>query len=214
MGRNRGFLALEVGLTTGAGIILIPERKFELHDVCNKNKILRRTWKSHDHYSRSRGNWRHFKSGRAYPTVYHYEVCRTKLVHIQRGGSPTARIMEMNEYRVPHLKMVAKQAWFRLKEFIKTAFPLMIIGSFLIKLFRCSQTSRSNSIYPQPHHRHVARITNNSRGNAHLRSVEKGIDTDNASNPTRNHKFWDCFNINSDDRIYSCNPFLDTMYFN
>jgi len=49
-------------------------------------------------------------------------------------GEPTALIMEMNEYRVPHLKTVAKQAWFRLKEFIETAFPLIIAGSFLIKL--------------------------------------------------------------------------------
>ncbi|RLI44608.1 ferrous iron transport protein B, partial [Candidatus Bathyarchaeota archaeon] len=49
-------------------------------------------------------------------------------------GEPTALIMEMNEYRVPHFKTVAKQAWFRLEEFIKSAFPLMIIGSFLIKL--------------------------------------------------------------------------------
>jgi ferrous iron transport protein B len=49
-------------------------------------------------------------------------------------GEPTALIMEMNDYRMPHLKTVLKQTWFRLSEFIKLAFPLIIVGSFAIKL--------------------------------------------------------------------------------
>jgi ferrous iron transport protein B len=49
-------------------------------------------------------------------------------------GEPTALIMELSEYRVPHLKTAATQAWFRLEEFIKVAFPLIIAGSFAIKL--------------------------------------------------------------------------------
>lgn len=49
-------------------------------------------------------------------------------------GEPTALIMEMNDYRVPHLKTVVKQTWFRLEEFIKVAFPLIIIGSLVLKL--------------------------------------------------------------------------------
>ncbi len=49
-------------------------------------------------------------------------------------GEPTALIMEMHEYRVPHVTTVAKQAWFRLEEFIKIAFPLIIVGSVAIKL--------------------------------------------------------------------------------
>ena len=47
---------------------------------------------------------------------------------------PTALIMEMHDYRVPHLKTVLKQTWFRLAEFIKIAFPLIIVGSLAIKL--------------------------------------------------------------------------------
>jgi ferrous iron transport protein B len=47
---------------------------------------------------------------------------------------PVALIMEMSDYRVPHLKTVAKQTWFRLKEFIKLAFPLIIVGSLAVKL--------------------------------------------------------------------------------
>jgi len=49
-------------------------------------------------------------------------------------GEPTALIMEMHDYRVPHAKTVLKQTWFRLKEFIKMAFPLIIVGSLVIKL--------------------------------------------------------------------------------
>jgi ferrous iron transport protein B len=49
-------------------------------------------------------------------------------------GEPTALIMEMGGYRLPHLKTVWKQTWFRLAEFIKIAFPLIIVGSFVIKL--------------------------------------------------------------------------------
>jgi ferrous iron transport protein B len=49
-------------------------------------------------------------------------------------GEPTALIMEMSDYRKPHAKTVLKQTWFRLAEFIKIAFPLIIVGSFAIKL--------------------------------------------------------------------------------
>jgi ferrous iron transport protein B len=49
-------------------------------------------------------------------------------------GEPTALIMEMHDYRRPHLKTILKQTWFRLAEFIKIAFPLIIFGSLLIKL--------------------------------------------------------------------------------
>jgi ferrous iron transport protein B len=49
-------------------------------------------------------------------------------------GEPTELIMEMSDYRVPHIKTVAKQTWFRLREFIVMAFPLIIAGSFIIKV--------------------------------------------------------------------------------
>jgi ferrous iron transport protein B len=49
-------------------------------------------------------------------------------------GESTALIMEMHEYRMPHVKTVLKQTLFRLVEFIKIALPLIIVGSFVIKL--------------------------------------------------------------------------------
>ena len=48
-------------------------------------------------------------------------------------GEPTELIMEMSAYRIPHIKTVAKQTWFRLREFIVMAFPLIIAGSIVIK---------------------------------------------------------------------------------
>jgi len=49
-------------------------------------------------------------------------------------GEPTALIMEMHDFRLPHLRTVTKQTWFRLREFIKVAFPLIIVGSLVIKV--------------------------------------------------------------------------------
>jgi ferrous iron transport protein B len=48
-------------------------------------------------------------------------------------GEPTALIMEMHDYRAPHIETVLKQTWFRVEEFIKMAFPLIIVGSLVIK---------------------------------------------------------------------------------
>ncbi|MEM2875357.1 MAG: ferrous iron transport protein B [Candidatus Bathyarchaeia archaeon] len=48
-------------------------------------------------------------------------------------GEPTGLIMEMHEYRFPHLKTVVNQTWFRLKEFVEIAFPLIIVSGFMIK---------------------------------------------------------------------------------
>jgi ferrous iron transport protein B len=47
---------------------------------------------------------------------------------------PTALILEMHDYRVPHYKTVLKRTWFRPAEFMKIAFPLMIVRSLAIKL--------------------------------------------------------------------------------
>ena len=48
-------------------------------------------------------------------------------------GEPSSLIMEMSSYKTPHMKTVVKETWFRLAEFIKIAFPLIVIGSLAIK---------------------------------------------------------------------------------
>ncbi|TRO52082.1 ferrous iron transport protein B [Candidatus Bathyarchaeota archaeon] len=53
-------------------------------------------------------------------------------------GEPTALIMEMHDYRWPHMKTILNQTWFRVSEFIKIAFPLIIVGSLVLKLAEAS----------------------------------------------------------------------------
>jgi len=49
-------------------------------------------------------------------------------------GEPVGLIMEMHSYRKPHIKTTAKQTWFRIKDFIYIALPLIIASSFFIKI--------------------------------------------------------------------------------
>jgi len=49
-------------------------------------------------------------------------------------GEPTGLIMEIPDYRLPHLKTVLKQTWFRFVEFLKIAFPLIIAATLTVKL--------------------------------------------------------------------------------
>ncbi|MCX8204496.1 MAG: ferrous iron transport protein B [Candidatus Nezhaarchaeota archaeon] len=49
-------------------------------------------------------------------------------------GEPTALIMEMPDYKWPHLVTVLKQTWFRVLEFAKIALPLMIVGGLALRL--------------------------------------------------------------------------------
>ncbi|MEM2341359.1 MAG: ferrous iron transport protein B [Candidatus Bathyarchaeia archaeon] len=53
-------------------------------------------------------------------------------------GEPTALIMEMPDYRLPHLKTAIKQTWFRLEEFLKISFPLVIVSGMLIRIMEIS----------------------------------------------------------------------------
>lgn len=58
-----------------------------------------------------------------------------KLVSKILPGEPTELIMEMPDYRQPHLKTVLLQTWFRLKEFISLAGPLVIVSGVIIHGF-------------------------------------------------------------------------------
>lgn len=49
-------------------------------------------------------------------------------------GETTGLIMEMPPYKMPSLAAILRKTWLRLKGFVYVAFPLIILGSFLIKL--------------------------------------------------------------------------------
>lgn len=48
-------------------------------------------------------------------------------------GEPMGMIMEMPNYRKPMLRLIAVRTWFKLKDFVFTAFPLMVIGTFMLQ---------------------------------------------------------------------------------
>ncbi|MEM2145767.1 MAG: nucleoside recognition domain-containing protein, partial [Candidatus Jordarchaeaceae archaeon] len=55
-------------------------------------------------------------------------VCGLVLSKILPGSSP-GLVMEMPPYQIPSISAVLKKTWFRIKEFVYIALPLMIIGS-------------------------------------------------------------------------------------
>jgi len=65
-------------------------------------------------------------------------------------GEPTELLMEMHEYRMPHLRTVISQTWFRLEEFIKIAFPLIIASSVTIKAIELSGLFEPLSVLMSP----------------------------------------------------------------
>ncbi len=47
---------------------------------------------------------------------------------------PVGLIMEMPGFRLPSAKTSAQRTWFKLKDFVYTAFPIMIVGNFVIQV--------------------------------------------------------------------------------
>ena len=48
------------------------------------------------------------------------------------SGSEIPLIMEMPNYRMPSVKVTAQRTWFKIKDFVYEAFPLMIVGNAVI----------------------------------------------------------------------------------
>ena len=49
-------------------------------------------------------------------------------------GEPVGLIMEMPAYKLPSAKITAQRTWFRLKDFVYEAFPIMVAGNLVIYL--------------------------------------------------------------------------------
>ncbi|MCD6590581.1 MAG: ferrous iron transport protein B [Candidatus Aenigmarchaeota archaeon] len=50
-------------------------------------------------------------------------------------GKPTSLIMEVPPLRKPHMRTTLRQAWFRIKDFIYVASPIIIVSTIVIKSF-------------------------------------------------------------------------------
>lgn len=59
-------------------------------------------------------------------------------------------IMEMPVYRIPTLRTLAAKTWFRIKEFIIEAWPILIVGSVILALFNYFRISDYLNILVRP----------------------------------------------------------------
>ena len=90
MGRDSGFLALEVGLTAGAEIILIPEIKMTIPGVCRRLKDGIGRGKMSSIIVAAEGVGSSHEIAKVISRTLKVEVRVTVLGYIQRGGAPTA----------------------------------------------------------------------------------------------------------------------------
>jgi 6-phosphofructokinase 1 len=91
MGRKRGFLALEVGITVGAEIILIPENECKVTQVVEVIRENTRKGKRAGIIVAAEGIGDTSKLAREIEKQTGSEVRLSILGYAQRGGSPTAR---------------------------------------------------------------------------------------------------------------------------
>jgi 6-phosphofructokinase 1 len=91
MGRKRGFLALEVGITVGAEVILIPERECTATQIVDVIRENARKGKKAGIIVAAEGIGDTSKLSKAIAKKTGFEVRLSILGYAQRGGSPTAR---------------------------------------------------------------------------------------------------------------------------
>ena len=91
MGRKRGFLALEVGMSVGAEVILIPENPLELADIVNIMEDNSKKGKRAGIIVAAEGFGDSSKLAQEMQRQTESEVRLSILGYAQRGGSPTAR---------------------------------------------------------------------------------------------------------------------------
>ena len=92
MGRNAGYIALNVGIATGALAILIPERPYDLdHDIISRMNQTQKTGKKHFIVIVAEGVGHAQELANEIQARTGIDSRATVLGHVQRGGSPTLR---------------------------------------------------------------------------------------------------------------------------
>ncbi|MFH0886643.1 MAG: 6-phosphofructokinase [bacterium] len=90
MGRDNGFIALEVGLTSGAEAILIPEVKYDIHKICQDLQAGHKRGKVSSIIVMAEGAGSSNMVAEEIKEHTGLEVRVSILGHMQRGGTPTA----------------------------------------------------------------------------------------------------------------------------
>ena len=91
MGRNRGFVALEVGIGAGAEVILVPEIKYDIDKICQRLVESHHLGKRSAIVVMAEGAGDSTDVAQAIRERAGFEVRLTRLGHVQRGGHPTAQ---------------------------------------------------------------------------------------------------------------------------
>ncbi len=92
MGRNAGYIALNVGIATGALAILIPERPYNFdRDILERMQYTQKTGKKHFIVIVAEGVGHAQELAHNIQTTTGIDSRATVLGHVQRGGSPTLR---------------------------------------------------------------------------------------------------------------------------
>jgi 6-phosphofructokinase 1 len=91
MGRKRGFIALEVGISVGAEVILVPEHKCKMNQIIEVLKENKRKGKRAGIIVAAEGIGDTASLAKELATHTGAEVRLSILGYAQRGGSPTAR---------------------------------------------------------------------------------------------------------------------------
>ena len=90
MGRHSGAIALAAGLAAGAESILVPERSYDLDEVCRRLQKGHKRGKLHSIILVAEGVASGFDVARGIQERTQQDTRVTVLGHLQRGGSPTA----------------------------------------------------------------------------------------------------------------------------
>ena len=90
MGRNAGFLPLEVAVATGAEYVVVPELPLSIGDLCKKLRASQEHKKSHTLIILAEGVMTANEMKDKLYDTGGYDARVTVLGHIQRGGSPTS----------------------------------------------------------------------------------------------------------------------------
>lgn len=104
MGREHGFLALDIAAASGAEVVVVPEIKFNINNIVEKIKLAKVKGKSSMIiiFAEGAGNSKLFAEEISRRTSL--EVRVSVLGYIQRGGNPTARsrilALRMGSYAV------------------------------------------------------------------------------------------------------------------
>ncbi|MFA5857702.1 MAG: ATP-dependent 6-phosphofructokinase [Elusimicrobiota bacterium] len=115
MGRNHGFLALSVGIASGAEFIIVPEVKYNLRKICAELLYDKRKGKSSEIiiFAEGAGDVKKFAENVASTT--NLEVRVSTLGYIQRGGTPSARSRNLGaRFGAEAVKLIKQKKFNRL----------------------------------------------------------------------------------------------------